>query len=120
MSTVRRLVLTARSPHGHRHDERALPRSDVELPASEVYAWRLHLDDVAPYWLTGQRAADILGISRARLNQLATDNRVPFVRHQDGTRLYRRGQLERIADGRGTGETSIGASLATPRDRRPA
>lgn len=65
--------------------------------ATEVYAWRAHIDDASSYWVTGERAAAVLGDSRARLNQLATARRVPFVRHQDGTRLYRRAQLELIA-----------------------
>lgn len=97
ISTVRRLVVSARTRHGNPdHGERLL-RTTVEDLATEVYSWRLHLDDPSPYWLTGQRAADALGLSRARLSQLAAENRVPFVRHQDGTRLYRREQLKLIA-----------------------
>jgi hypothetical protein len=97
ISTVRRLVLTARGRHGNPEQHDALRRSNVEALATEVYSWRLHLDDADPYWLTGQRAADTLGLSRARLSQLAAENRIPFVRHQDGTRMYRRSQLELIA-----------------------
>jgi hypothetical protein len=97
VSTVRRLVITARTRHGGRARDGALVRANVEALATEVYSWRLHLDDADPYWLTGQRAADVLHVSRARLSQLASDKRVPFVRHQDGTRLYRRDQLEMIA-----------------------
>jgi hypothetical protein len=97
ISTVRRLVVTARARHGSPEQDDVLMRANVEGLATEVYSWRLHLDDPDPYWLTGQRAADTLGLSRARLSQLAADNRIPFVRHQDGTRMYRRRQLELIA-----------------------
>jgi hypothetical protein len=111
ISTVRRLVLTARGRHGNPEHDDVLMRANVEALATEVYSWRLHLEDADPYWLTGQRAADTLGISRARLSQLAADNRIPFVRHQDGTRMYRRGQLEMIASAGSLGR-KVSASLA--------
>lgn len=69
-------------------------RADVEALASEVYAWRRHLEEPDSYWVTGQRAADVLGVSRSRLGQLAAAHRLAHVRHQDGTRLYRRHRLE--------------------------
>jgi excisionase family DNA binding protein len=96
-SAVRQLMTIVRSRHGHVPRESELLRSTVEEVATEVYSWRLHTHDPDAYWLTGKQAARVLGVSRARLSQLAADNRVPFVRHQDGTRLYRRRQLERIA-----------------------
>jgi hypothetical protein len=111
ISTVRRLVVTALNRMGNPRDDSSLARAAVEALATEVYSWRLHLDDANPYWLTGQRAADTLGLSRARLSQLASDNRIPFVRHQDGTRMYRRGQLEMIASS-GSLRRRVPASLA--------
>lgn len=50
--------------------------------------------------MVGQRAASLMGISRARLTQLAERDLVPFVRHQDGTRLVRRAQLKTIGSAR--------------------
>lgn len=97
VSAVRRLVVTAHARHGGYESEARLTRHSVEMLAAEVYAWRAHIDDASSYWVTGERAAAVLGVSRTRLNQLATARRVPFVRHQDGTRLYRRAQLELIA-----------------------
>ncbi len=108
ISTVRSLVLTARGRHGNAEHDDVLMRANVEALATEVYSWRLHLDDPDPYWLTGQRAADTLGLSRARLSQLAADHRIPFVRHQDGTRMYRRRQLEMIASSGSLGRKGIG------------
>jgi hypothetical protein len=112
ISTVRRLVITARGRHGNSEHDDVLVRANIEGLATEVYSWRLHLDDAHPYWLTGQRAADTLGLSRARLSQLAADNRIPFVRHQDGTRMYRRAQLERIASSGSSGRR-VPASIAS-------
>jgi hypothetical protein len=43
------------------------------------------------------RKPHVLGVSRARLGQLADEDRVAFVRHRDGMRLYRRGQFEIVA-----------------------
>ncbi len=44
--------------------------------------------------------AAILGVNRARLNQLAAKDFIPFEVHADGTRLYRRQQLEVVANAR--------------------
>lgn len=106
VETVRQLVSLARMPSGGSSDIDALSRTNVEMLASNVYSWRLHLEDARPYWITGQRAADTLHVSRARLSQLAAENRVPFVRHQDGTRLYRRTELESLASSRPFGRRS--------------
>jgi hypothetical protein len=113
ISTVRHLVLTARGRHGTSEYDDVLVRENVETLATEVYGWRVHLDDPEPYWLTGQRAADTLCLSRARLSQLAADHRIPFVRHQDGTRMYRRSQLEMIASS-GSLRLKAPATLASP------
>ncbi len=42
--------------------------------------------------------ATILGVNRARLNQIAAKDIIPFEVHADGTRLYRRQQLEVVAN----------------------
>jgi hypothetical protein len=90
---------------GSRHDDRRyrhyqLGRVDVETLALRVYQWRRHRDDLDPYWVTGERAARILGVNLTRLNQLATRGFVPFEIHADGTRLYRREQLEVVSNAR--------------------
>jgi hypothetical protein len=38
----------------------------------------------------------MLGITVGRLDQLSYANQIPFVRHEDRTRLYRRRELERL------------------------
>ena len=52
--------------------------------------------------LLGDREASrgILGVNVARLGQLFAKGFVPFVVHVDGTRLYRREQLEVVANAR--------------------
>lgn len=83
-----------------------LQRLEVERLASEIFAWRRHADDDEPYWITGQRAADLLGVSRSRLGQLAEAHQIPHVRHQDGTRLYRRHELASMRNLRHTRSAS--------------
>jgi excisionase family DNA binding protein len=80
-STVRRHVITGRLRSGERGEHRALSRADVEALAPRLYRRRDHIADVDPYCVTGQRAADILGVNVARLNQLANKGFLPFETH---------------------------------------
>lgn len=98
VAILRSTRLLGRVPAAHS----ILERAEVELLATETFHWKTAAEsgDEATYWVTGQRAADLLGVNRARLGQLADAGRLPFVRHQDGTRLYRRHQLEVIANAR--------------------
>ncbi len=72
----------------------AMSRAEVEAMAAELYPWRRHVHDARSYWVTGAQAAEVLGVTVARLDQLSDSHQVPFVRHEDRTRLYRRSQLE--------------------------
>lgn len=100
--TRREVAHLVKSGDLERHHGRLLSRAEVEDLAASTYPWKraAQQPQAAPYWLTGQRAADALGVNRARLGQLADAGRLPFVRHRDGTRLYRRAQLEVIANAR--------------------
>lgn len=97
LARVQRHIDGARLDGGGEHESGGLAREIVETLAAEVYAWRLRPNEPTPYWLTAQRAAVVLGISRSRLGQLAAESKIPHLRHQDGTRLYRRHQLEAMA-----------------------
>jgi predicted site-specific integrase-resolvase len=99
-ATVRRHILAGRLESGDRDEPGSMSRDAVEQLARRSYDWRKRLHDDQSYWLTGQRAADVLGVNRARLNQLADRGFVPYVTHDDGTRLYRREQLEVVANAR--------------------
>lgn len=52
-----------------------------------------------PYWMSVSEAADILGVTPARVRQLARSGRIPALRH---TRVwvFRRHQLEVVANAR--------------------
>lgn len=109
-STVRRHVLARRLMPAHYpsaqpsgrlgRQERMLSRAEAERLALQTYRHRKHVSDPDFYWVTGKRAADILGVNVARLNQLAAKGFLPFEVHADGTRMYRRRQLEVVANAR--------------------
>jgi hypothetical protein len=98
--TVAEYVKTGRLPSAGRNVRRGLSRADVEALARELYPWWDHLDDEDSYWVTAKHAKDILSVNHTRLNQLAVRGFVPFEVHVDGTRLYRREQLEVVANAR--------------------
>jgi hypothetical protein len=50
--------------------------------------------------VTGQSAADILGVNVARVRQLACADLIPVERHADGTPMYRHEQLMTVANAR--------------------
>ena len=74
----------------------------VEALAGEVYDWRRYRDDPKSYWIGSHHAADLFGVSCQRLGQLGDKGSVPFVRHRDVTRLYRRQQQATVANSRGS------------------
>jgi hypothetical protein len=73
---------------------------NVEALARQPYPYRCHIRVPDSYWVTGQRAADILAVNRTRLNQLAGKGLVPFEMHANGTRMYRRELLMTVAKAR--------------------
>jgi hypothetical protein len=72
----------------------------LDVAAMEHYQPTAHREDPYSYWLTIAQAAGVLGLSVARLKQLATADRVPYIVHRSGQRLMRRHQLEVIANAR--------------------
>lgn len=97
-STVRRHVLAGRLRQSEPGKHRMLSRADVEALALQTYKHWRQKNDQESYWVTGRRAADVLGVNVSRLNQLATRGFLPFAVHVDGTRLYRREQLLIVAN----------------------
>jgi hypothetical protein len=94
VDTVRRHVEADRLHDVPFDAGQAMSRAEVEAMAAELYPWRRHVRNMRSYWVTGAQAADILGITIGRLDQLSDSHQIPFVRHEDRTRLYRRSQLE--------------------------
>jgi hypothetical protein len=96
VETVRRHVDAGRLYDGSADAGPSMSRTEVEGMAAELYPWRRHVRDTRSYWVTGAQAADVLGVSVGRLDQLSDAHQIPFVRHEDRTRLYRRRELERM------------------------
>lgn len=99
-SAARRRILAAGISSAGRYQHRSLSREAVEGLALTIYRWRDHIHEPESYWITGQRAADVLGVNVSRLNALVAKDRLPYVEHNDGTRMYRRLQLEVVATAR--------------------
>jgi hypothetical protein len=93
---IRRHLLAGRLHDRPGVERPAMSRVEVEAMACELYPWRRHVHDPRSYWVTGAQAAGVLGVSMGRLDQLSDARRIPFVRHEDRTRLYRRRQLEQL------------------------
>lgn len=97
-STVQRMVLDCRlTSYGQANTHHRLSQGEVESLATRIYQWWEHVHDADSYWVTGAQAASVLGVSRQRVQQLAAADRLPFVGHETGTRLFRRSQLEVLA-----------------------
>jgi hypothetical protein len=98
-STVRRLILAGELVREGRYTHRGLDRDQVERLA--MRRWRRHRDPPpeGSYWMTTGQVAAELGVSHARVSQLAQADRLPFRVSHNGVRLFRRRQLETIANG---------------------
>jgi excisionase family DNA binding protein len=98
--TYRRLTREGRLPQrdGSRH--RTLPLPAIEAVAAEVYPWRRHLSDTAAYWVTHEPAARMLNVGLDQVETVLAGERLPFVDHIDGVRMYRRDQVEEVAAAR--------------------
>jgi DNA-binding transcriptional MerR regulator len=51
-------------------------------------------------WMSGVEAAVILGVSHARVTQLANKDKIPYREAASGRRFYKRSQLEVVANAR--------------------
>jgi hypothetical protein len=72
----------------------------VEDAALEHYQPSAHRADRFSYWLTSGTAAELMGVSPARVKRMVTADRLPYVTHRSGLRLLRRHQVEVIANAR--------------------
>jgi hypothetical protein len=97
------------------------PPGGSSIESAKSQSARTHQGDVDPYWVTAQRAAEVLGVNVTRLNQLATRGFPPFETTNSGTRLYRREQLQVVAHARAAEALSLyAATLVSPeRQLRP-
>jgi excisionase family DNA binding protein len=98
--TYRRLTREGKLPQrdGTRH--RTLPIDAIEGAAAEFYRWRRHLNDPNSYWVTAEPAARILNVEVEQVEPLLAGERLSFVDHLDGQRMYRREEVEGVAASR--------------------
>ena len=99
---VQVLIRSGELTGGQRYQHRALNREEVERLA--VQRWRPPrrgvVDDGSSYWVTTTQIAQILGVGRTRVGQLVHRGFLPCVHSPGGWRLFRRGQVEVIANAR--------------------
>ena len=98
--TYRRLTREGRLPPRDESRHRTLPRAAVERLAAEVHGWRRHLDDPDSYWVTDESAARILNVAPDQVEPILAGERIPYVDHVDGVRMYRRMQVDEVASSR--------------------
>jgi excisionase family DNA binding protein len=98
--TYRRLTNDGRIPPRDASRHRTLPRAAIEQLAAEIYRWRQHVDDPAAYWVTDEPAARILNVEAYLVEPILAGERIPYVDHVDGVRMYRRLQVEEVATAR--------------------
>ena len=93
--SVHRLVHQGRLDKAVKNAHRGLDRESVEAAAlARVPARGGH-----PYFLTATEASTLLGVTPKRVHHLAGKGFLPFVEH-NGRRLFRRPQLEVVANAR--------------------
>ena len=95
-----RTVLAQYGFIGESHMHSIATLGDVEAIAQSLYRWKRYTSDAHSYWVTSGQAAEILSVSIPRVKQLAAAGKLPFVTHEDGTRLFRREQITTIANAR--------------------
>ena len=93
--SVARLVHQGRLPKPVKHARADLDRDAVEAAALA----RVPRHGGHPYFLTASEAAGVLGVTPKRVHQLVAKGFLPAVEH-DGRRLFRRPQLEVVANAR--------------------
>jgi hypothetical protein len=98
--TYRRLTRDGRLPPRDETRHRTLPIDAIEAAAAEVYRWRRHLNDANAYWVTDEPAARILKVAIDQVETVLAGERLPFIDHVDGVRMYRRKQVEAVAAAR--------------------
>ena len=98
--TYRRLTHEGKLPPRDESRHRTLPIDAIEAAAAEVYRWRRHLNDANSYWVTAQPAAQILNVSIEQVETVLAGERLPFIDHVDGVRMYRRDQVDEVAAAR--------------------
>jgi len=99
VATVDRLIRRGVLAPGRKYATAQLSRTEVEQQALTTRPVRLLVAGDS-YWLSRSGAAEVLGVSGRRVQQLADAGRLPYVEHRAGVRLYRRAQVEVVGNAR--------------------
>lgn len=98
IATVDRLIRGGVLTRGRLYATAQLSREQVEHLALATRPARTLV--AGHYWVTRWGAAELLGVSGRRVQQLSDAGRLPYETHRDGWRLYRRSQVGVIANAR--------------------
>ncbi len=102
VTKVRSLIEACELAGGDRYEHRCLDRDQVEHLA--VRMWRPRrpdvLDDAGSYWVTSRQVAEMLGVGQNRVRQLVERGFLPCLRTPRGRLLFRRSQVEVVANAR--------------------
>ncbi len=77
-----------------------LPLEQVEQLALRTRPVRALVAGPVSYWVTRRGAAGVIGVSDRQVAYLTDADRLPYVVHSNGWRLYRRAQVEVIGNAR--------------------
>ncbi len=102
VATIRKLITSGELTSGARYRHGQLDREQVEQLAAARWKrpGRRVEDDGLSYWLTTGQVADVIEVGRTRVDQLVRAGLLPFVSTPAGGRIYRREQIEVIANAR--------------------
>lgn len=102
VATVDRMIRKGTLTRGRKNASSQLSRTQVEHVALTTRPVRRLVEAAEdPYWVTRRGAAEILGRSERRVQQLSDADRLPFVTHEGtGWRLYRREQIGVVGNAR--------------------
>ena len=101
MQSVRTYIARGDLPAlGGRYQHRRVSRADAEAFALQRRSCLVALPGEVSYWCDAKEAAAILGVHRSRIGQLVESGGIPYETHSTGKRLFRREQLETVANAR--------------------
>jgi len=101
VATVDRMIRRGTLTRGRMNASAQLSRTQVEHLALTTRPARRLVQGEHSYWVSRSGAAEILGRSERRVQQLSDADRLPFVLHEEtGWRLYRREQMRVVGNAR--------------------
>ncbi len=99
-STLAEWLVAGRLTSERLRGERLFSRAEVKALAVARYRVGRPSRDPDSYWVNTKQAAELLGVVRSRVQQLAAKDRLPYVLTPRGVRLFRREQLGVVANAR--------------------